>query len=202
MKPRAALAALAALGLAGCAAVPPPIADNEACLVRLTQRQIPLERLADFGAPGDCGVQDGVRLGRGTVAWSRPAMLTCGTAEAIVTFEAEVMQPLAHALFKQPVTKLHHMGTYSCRKRNGKSVGRLSEHAFGRAIDIRSFELADGTVIDVGRDWFRAGRKSEFLRTLAQRACDRFAVVLSPSHDHAHRDHLHLDTGPYRLCGA
>lgn len=111
------------------------------------------------------------------------------------------MQPLAHALFKQPVAKLHHMGTYNCRGRNGKTAGRLSEHAFGRAIDIRSIELADGTIIDVTRHWRNAGRKSEFLHDLARRACKHFSVVLTPNHDHAHRDHIHLDTGPYRLCG-
>ncbi len=193
---------LAVMALAGCAAAPPPIAPSEACLVRLTQHRVTFERLADFGAPGECGIQNAVRVSHGAVRWGRPAMLSCGTAEKLVVFEAGEMQPLAQSLFKQPVAKIHHMGTYSCRKRNGKAFGKLSEHAFGRAIDIRSFELADGTVIDVARDWSRSGRKSEFLRTLARRACAHFSVVLSPSHDHAHRDHLHLDTGPYRLCGA
>lgn len=186
-------------GVGGCAAAPRP--DVEACVARLAERSVAFQRLDDFGQQGDCGVQAGLKLSGSTVAWSRDGIVTCAMAESMIAFEAETLQPLALQLFRQPVAKLHHMGTYSCRGRNGKTFGRLSEHAFGRAIDIRSFELADGTVIDVGRHWSRAGKKSEFLRGLARRACDRFAVVLTPNHDHAHRDHLHLDVGSHRLCG-
>ena len=34
---------------------------------------------------------------------------------------------------------------------------QLSEHAFGNAIDVSGFKLADGREISVVRDWKRSG---------------------------------------------
>lgn len=200
---RAALIASALAMLAGCTTAPlPEGAAAEACYARMTARQIGFERLTEIDDRNGCAVPAALRMSHGGIAWSRPGVVTCGFAERLVDFETAVVQPLAMELFRQPVRKLHHMGTYSCRRRSGSLVtDKLSEHAFGRAIDIRSFELADGTTIEVRRHWAKAGKKSEFLQTLARRACDQFAVVLTPNHNYAHRDHLHLDSGPYRLCG-
>ena len=65
---------------------------------------------------------------------------------------------------------------------------------------MSAFELVDGTMIRVRQDWNGIGRRSRFLRNVAREACDLFHVVLTPSHDNAHHDHLHFDTGPWRLC--
>ncbi|HXP95874.1 MAG TPA: extensin family protein, partial [Telmatospirillum sp.] len=78
---------------------------------------------------------------------------------------------------------------------------RLSQHAFGRALDVTGFELADGTVISVMKDWRNRGAKSEFLHQVAQGACKMFSVVLTPNYNAEHHDHLHLDIGPHKLCG-
>ena len=64
------------------------------------------------------------------------------------------------------------------------------------------FELADGTVISVKKDWRGAGKRSEFLQEVARASCEHFNVVLTPNHNRLHNDHLHLDIGPHRLCGA
>ena len=69
-----------------------------------------------------------------------------------------------------------------------------------RTIDLAAFELIDGRIIRVSQDWHGIGRRSRFLRNVAREACDLFHVVLTPSHNNAHQDHLHFDTGPWRLC--
>ncbi len=198
---RRVLSVAMVLVLTACASQPSPEQAAEACYARLAKRQVLYDRLAEMKGEGGCAVEAAVRMSQGGVTWARPGVVSCPFAETLTDFETAVMQPLAMEIFGQPIRRLHHMGTYSCRKRNGGLTGRTSEHGFGRAIDIRGFELADGTVVDVSRDWSRGDRKAQFLHALAQRACGRFAVVLTPNHDRLHQDHLHLDSGRYRLCG-
>lgn len=187
--------------LTACASQPSPEQAAEGCYARLAKRQVLYERLAEMKGENGCPVQAAVRMRQGGVTWARPGVVSCPFAETLTDFETAVVQPLAMEMFGQPVRRLHHLGTYNCRKRNGGLTGRTSEHGFGRAIDIRGFELADGTVIDVERHWSGRDRKAQFLQAVARRACARFAVVLTPNHDRLHHDHLHLDGGAYRLCG-
>lgn len=96
---------------------------------------------------------------------------------------------------------------------NARLPGRRSkrsQHAYGLAIDLRSFRLADGTVWDVEQDWGAsidteacgpgATLVSPTEHTLGLRnlVCEMFEAQLfshhlTPSHDMAHRNHLHLD---------
>lgn len=108
---------------------------------------------------------------------------------------------LAENQFGQPVTKLHHMGTYSCRKQRGNGSGQWSEHAFANAFDIAAFELADGQLIRVLTDWDGENKdKRDFLRAARKQACRIFNVTLSPDYNAAHADHFHVDMGPYVTC--
>jgi hypothetical protein len=125
-------------------------------------------------------------------------VVACPLAAALAAFSRDVVQPEAERRFGQPVTRLHHLGAWDCRKRTG-SLFRMSEHATGRALDLAGFELADGTSISVRQDWSN-GPKGRFLREVARRACRYFSVVLTPETDRHHQDHLHLDLGPYRAC--
>ncbi len=212
--------ALAVLG--GCAAPPPPpppappptitlLNPDQACLAELDQDHVAFRPLQSFGI-GRCHIANPVRLSGRSPAWNRPGVLSCEMARRLVEFEDEVVQPLAQRYFGQGVRRLNHYGTYDCRtRRNAASVaaarmgtsrgGRLSEHAMGRAIDVAGFQLDDGTEISVRRDWWSGGSRGQFLRALARASCDRFSVVLTPNHDRLHRDHIHLDIGPYTLCG-
>lgn len=132
-------------------------------------------------------------------------------ARTVDRFETQVVQAAAQRILGQRVAKLHHMGTYNCRTRrtetnvatadSGSRGGRLSEHGKGQAIDVGGFELADGTMISVKKDWRGAGKKSEFLQAVARASCEHFNVVLTPNHNALHADHLHLDIGPHKLCG-
>jgi len=147
-----------------------------------------------------CGMADGVKVASDGVVLNRPAALSCELAVAFANFEYEWIEPLARRYLKQGVTRAYHAGTYACRDIRGTAKG-LSEHAHGRAIDLTGFDLTDGTVINVGRDWAAPGPKSQFLHALVKRACERFDVVLTPDHDAYHRDHLHLDLSGKKFCG-
>ncbi len=202
--------ALAATALGGCddgrqaqakRAVPFDIPAGQ-CHDILTDRGATFEPLDSVGNGGECVIQAPVTLSAMTAALNRPATLGCPLAVRLDEFEREVLQPLAIRYFGQPVKRIHHYGAYACRNQRGgrSNSDQLSQHALGRAIDVSAFELIDGQMIRVARDWHGIGRRSRFLRNVAREACDLFHVVLTPSHDRAHQNHLHFDTGPYRLC--
>jgi len=194
---------LAAALLAACAGPPPPRASGEdwqRCLARLDRAGISYVPAATPAAADACAIEAPVRISAAGIAWNQPGVVSCGFALQLDAFAREDVVPLAEAQFGQGVRRLRHLGTYACRRENGS--GRWSEHAAGRAIDLAGIELADGTLISVERDWRGAGAKSRFLHALARRACGRFSVVLTPDSDRDHRDHIHLDGGPWKICGA
>lgn len=196
--------AVGAMLLAGCSSrMPePPLSEGAACRARLASKNVIFQAVDPIGDESrGCGVGNPVKVSAADTSWNQAAVVDCKFAESILAFEEEVVQPAARRYFGTEVARLRHMGTYNCRNKTGGPRKGLSEHAFGRAIDIGGFELADGTVIDVRRDWAGAGAKSAFLQEVSRQACRRFSVVLTPNHDVFHKDHLHLDSGRYRLCG-
>lgn len=190
--------------LAACAEAPPaapPRADGQRCLARLDQAGVRYALAALPASTEACAVDAPVRVSAAGIDWSRPAVVSCAFALDLDAFIREDAAPLAAAEFGRNLRLLRHLGTYACRRESGNGA-RWSEHAAGRAIDIAGFELADGTVISVERDWHGTGAKSRFLHVLARRACRRFSVVLTPDSDRDHRDHIHLDSGKWQHCGA
>jgi len=194
----------AALVVGSCAASPPIQNSSVAtvplrqCLAALDTRQASYTRIAEFSEGRGCGITDGISIDHGLIALDESARLTCTTALSLDNFQREVVHPLALEYFGQPVVSIKLLGSYSCRGRSG-NAGRLSEHAFGRAIDVAGFRLADGRVINV-TEWYRSTTGARFLQAVARGACDHFSVVLTPVSNAAHRDHFHLDTGPWPLC--
>jgi len=207
--------------LGGCAGAPPPapppaaptvlLDPDAACLQELSAAHAEFRALGTFGE-GRCSIANPVRITAGSVAWNHPGIVSCAMARTLVAFEAEVVQPLARQYFGQGVRRLDHFGTYDCRTRRTETsvaaagmgsskAGRLSEHASGRAIDLAGFQLDDGTEVSVKHDWRRGGATGGFLHAVARAACRRFNVVLTPNHDRLHQDHIHMDIGPYTLCG-
>lgn len=180
---------------------PPPVDAATACLAGLTARGIVFERVPDFHTPEGCGIDQAVRVDRSAIPWNRPALMTCSMAATLWEFETKVVQPAARQILKRKVTKIWHAGTYACRGERGGDPHRLSEHAFGKAIDVTGFELDDGTTIRILTDWRGKGKTSEFLYAVAQGACGLFSVVITPNRNAFHSDHIHMDIGPYKLCG-
>ena len=191
---------------------PPPVVlvdPDTACRGDLTNAHAGFQPLETFGQ-GQCSIANPVRLTAVDVPLNRPGVVSCDTARAFTHFTTDVVQPLAQKYFGQRVIRIDHMGTYDCRatrteastKNSGSSKGgRLSEHAKGRAIDFAGVQLADGRLIYVREKWNNAGPEGAFLHQLARESCKAFSVVLTPNHDKLHWDHIHMDTGPYSLCG-
>jgi hypothetical protein len=201
--------------LAGCTIAPPPPPPPQppalvvpappnpttACLAALDARGILYQRVPDFHTPEGCGIDGAVRVTRSAVPWNRSALMTCGFAATLWDFETKVVLPAAKRFLGHNVTKLVHAGTYDCRGERGGDPNRLSQHAFGKAIDVLGFELDDGTTISVLKDWRDPGTKGQFIRAVAKGACRIFDMVITPNHNAFHVDHIHLDTGPYKMCG-
>ena len=140
-----------------------------------------------------------MKVSRIDVALNQPATMSCALAARIDDFERAVLQRVAVADLGKYVGRIDHLGAYSCRG-TSNHTGRVSEHALGLAIDIAGFRLTDGTEVSVERDWWAPGPKRDFLHHLARSACGYFSVVLTPSSDRDHFNHMHLDIGPDRLC--
>ena len=98
----------------------------------------------------------------------------------------------------QQVTRLDLAGSFACRSIAGGQ--RPSQHSYANALDIVGFRLGDGRRISVLRHWPGEGDKARFLRLVRQAACERFNVTLGPDYNAAHRDHFHVDMGPWRMC--
>ena len=103
------------------------------------------------------------------------------------------MQPAAQKWFGQPVVEIKQISAYSCRGMNGQPGARISEHAFGNALDIAAFVLADGHRITVKDGWRGSPEEQGFLRDVQGAACDQFTTVLAPGSNQFHYDHIHVD---------
>ena len=108
-------------------------------------------------------------------------MLTCGAAVALARWERHVLQPAAQDRFGVPVVRIEHLGSYACRR-----ISVLGDWQAAAAPAAPSAAEADP--------------KAAFLRQVRDGACQGFAAVLGPDYNAAHRDHFHLDRGPYRAC--
>jgi hypothetical protein len=132
-------------------------------------------------------------------------LMSCALALRVAIWSRQALPAAAQASGQEPVVSLHQAGTYACRGvRSDRGVAVLSispsAHARAAAIDITGFTLADGRTISVSRDWSRPGPNGAFLHRARDSACALFPVALSPDYNAVHRDHLHLDLGPYRAC--
>jgi Extensin-like protein C-terminus len=143
-------------------------------------------------------------IATGTVTVTPNATLACPLVSALDQWIATSVQPSAMRWFGQPVVEIKQISAYSCRGMNGNPRARISEHAFGNALDIASFTLADGRRITVRDGWRGAPEEQGFLRDVQASACDRFTTVLAPGSNVFHYDHMHVDLmrrgGGYRAC--
>nr|WP_246688665.1 extensin family protein [Mesorhizobium sp. CU3] len=125
------------------------------------------------------------------------AELNCRMAEAVAGFAANVIQPAAKAEFGADVKSIGQASGFVCRPRHG--TRKLSEHAFGNALDIASFTLADGKKVEIGPT--PPEKDAEFLDKVRKAACGPFKTVLGPGADPDHALHFHLDLEPRRHGG-
>ena len=155
---------------------------------------VPVQRIP--GRLPGCGVEDPVRVAAvAGVALDRPAVMNCRTAKALRDWVAGGVVP-AFARMGE-VASLKVAAGYTCRTRNNRPGGRISEHGRGAAIDVSAFRLADGREVTVLEGW-RALSTRDAVQGAWRAACGPFGTVLGPNADRYHRDHLHLDTATRR----
>jgi hypothetical protein len=121
------------------------------------------------------------------------ATLACPLVSALDRFVSNSVQPAAARWFGQPVVGIKQISAYSCRGMNGDSSAHISEHAFGNALDIAAFTLADGRTITVKDGWHGTPQEQGFLHDVQGAACTVFTTVLAPGSDSNHSDHMHVD---------
>lgn len=210
---RLVLCAVATVALAGCSsgretshAAAPVAAARSApasygqldkqCVSRLGAAGVQFTPLPDrYIGPG-CSVLGTVQLqswasDRATLVATNLGPVSCDVSSAFVGWARFGVDRAAQQILGSPVRSIETMGSYSCR--NVAGTGRRSGHATGTAIDVGAFVLEDGRRVSVKNGWNGTAPERQFLRTVQQSACKRFATVLSPDYDVAHHDHLHVE---------
>ncbi len=129
----------------------------------------------------------------GPVALKPTATLACPIVSVLDRWLAESVQPAAMRWFGARVVEIKQISAYSCRGMNGNPRAHISEHAFGNALDIAAFTLADGRRITVKDGWRGMPEEQGFLRDVEAAACRQFNTVLAPGSNVYHYDHIHVD---------
>jgi len=129
----------------------------------------------------------------GPVAVKPTATLACPIVSALDRWLADSVQPAAMRWFGARVVEIKQISAYSCRGMNGNPNAHISEHAFGNALDIAAFTLADGRRISVKDGWKGMPEEQGFLRDVQAAACQQFTTVLAPGSNVYHYDHIHVD---------
>lgn len=134
------------------------------------------------------------------------ATFRCETALQLAHMTRETIIPAARIALadKGELKAIQQASAYVCRNRNSAATGKISEHAYGNAIDIAGLEFDKGVVPMVIAAQDDGTLPAAFQRSLNAAACLYFTTVLSPGSDDAHKDHLHLDVierkSGYRFC--
>lgn len=207
VKLRLAAALLAASLLASCggekpsrsrAQVSPYALSGRACLSELASRGIVVQSWN--GGTRACPIDTPVLARSGMLArFSPPLKTSCAMLVAWSDFEVEIDRA-ARTYLHSRLTAVRHFGSFACRRMTGNGA-RQSLHASARALDVAGFQLADGRVVSVESGWHGSRDEQRFLRAVAKAACRQFSVTLTPDSDDDHLNHLHVDIGPWHLCG-
>src|SRR5208337_4999211 len=166
----------------------------------------------EIDGPGICGMTRPLKvsaLADGAVGVDKVLTIDCPMIPALEAWLKDIVQPDAEARFGQKVSTLNVFRAYSCRSIDNMAGERLSEHAFGNAVDVAGFALADGRTVEFVHDWKKTGtQEAAFLHEAHAGACQYFTTVLGPGADVFHYNHIHLDlanhgatnTGLRRIC--
>lgn len=171
------------------------------CRAVLSRSTLVHTAVPDNDAGDGCGWQSAVQVGDARFG---PAFtLTCSAAVSLAMWDRHVLRPASQVHFGQPVQRVEHLGSYACRNVRGAAGegAQRSQHALANALDVSGFRLRDGRRVRVLQDWPReTSTEAAFLREVRDGACRYFKATLSPDYNAAHRDHLHLDRGRFRMC--
>jgi hypothetical protein len=196
---------------------PLPLPDREMlpgagdCRADLLKREVEFYIPDHVEATGQCAVADPVRIKSvatpgGRVNLTEEPLLNCAFAHRFTTWLSDIAAPVVAAMAPARLESLVTGPGYECRNRNGDSSGKISEHAFGNAIDIAGITLANRTRIEVPDVADPLSAHHRLLMALRLSACGYFTTVLGPGFNAAHASHYHFDlgqhgkSGNYRIC--
>ncbi|MFG1208102.1 extensin family protein [Xanthobacter flavus] len=171
-------------------------AEEQCLAAKAVVPSVFMEPLPATQGPGACGMDHPFRvsaLAQGNVVLEPAGKLACPVIYQVDMWVQDVVQPAALAWFGQPVVAISQMSAYSCRGMNGDPNAKISEHAFGNALDIGGFRIADGRWITVKNGWKGTPEERGFLLQVQAGACERFTTVLAPGSNIFHYDHIHVD---------
>lgn len=137
--------------------------------------------------------REGATASAGPVAVKPAATLACPIVSVLDKWINGAVQPAALKWFHVPVVEIKQISAYSCRGMNGNPNAHISEHAFGNALDIAEFDLADGHKISVQHGWHGSPDEQGFLHDVQAAACQDFTTVLAPGANVYHYNHIHVD---------
>ena len=175
-------------------------ADPVLCSAALATSTLEHAAVPDNGTGDGCGWQAAVRVA--DARFSPAFTLTCSASLSLAMWERHALGPAAQTHFGQSVTRIEHFGSYACRNVRGAGGEgeRRSQHASANAFDVAGFRLGNGRRITLVNGWDGEAAEAAFLREVRDGACRFFRGTLGPDYNAAHRDHFHLDQGPYRIC--
>jgi hypothetical protein len=177
------------------------------CDRRLSGLRILFERLTPI-REGACGLPSPIRLNglesvRAPQLTFDPAPITsCKMAQALRRWFDEVVQPKAKAYLHATIVRMSTLSGYDCRSRYDDPTHRLSQHAYGNALDLAEFFTAKGEGIALTDAWSAGDERAAFLHDIHDGACKIFGTTLGPEANDAHKNHFHLDMTERRrpLC--
>jgi len=158
-----------------------------------------------------CQVPDAVRLisvgsTEATITLPAKPVLDCGYALRLAIWLSDVAAPVVKSFAQSPLISVATGPGYQCRNRNNQKSGKISEHAFGNAIDITAFGLASRKTVRVSTILDGSPPQIRMLMALRISSCGYFTTVLGPGSNEAHKAHFHLDFAKrgkgwnYRIC--
>ncbi|WGI21985.1 extensin family protein [Amylibacter sp. IMCC11727] len=174
------------------------VSDPMLCWAALSASGTIYSTREDQNNSDSCHIRTPTRITRIDATRLNPVETRCEIALRWAMWDRHGVQTAARKHLGSSVTRVHHFGSYSCRKIAGSN--RMSQHATANAIDISGFDLADGTKIRLRNDWDGPADKAAFLRDVRNSACSWFGLVLSPDYNAAHHDHFHMDQGRWGRC--
>ncbi|MEG3181601.1 extensin family protein [Sphingomonas sp. LT1P40] len=182
----------------------PTSRETQQCYADLSREQVRFSPLPDRDYGGGCQVIGAVQLIDIGLPVSGLKAMRCPLARAFIAWARNAAAPAAREILRGELVKIETFGTYSCRGIVGgsaASAARVSEHGLGNAVDVSAFILRDGRRITVLDGWNSDDDEiRDFLRAIHRSGCRRFATVLSPDYNAAHRNHLHFDMGRGPFC--
>lgn len=156
-----------------------------------------VQPMASINGPGVCGLIQPFHVSAlldGAVILKSQETLGCPMIAALNAWMANWVEPIAEGRFGSRVVAVETMGSYSCRRIDNEPWTSLSEHAFGNALDVSAFVLADGRTINVQRQYHSYDPQTRaFFQDVSVGACQFFTTVLAPGSDMFHYNHMHLD---------